>query len=66
MLQFIETSNITIHTLTLLKTAFINIFSCKMFDISLVEMFSKDFFSAQHVKSQTVERTYVKNNGSNN
>ena len=65
MLQFIETSNITIHTLTLLKTAFINVFSCKTFDINIVEEFTKNFFSAKYVKSQTVERAYVKNNRDN-
>lgn len=31
-IQFIETSNITIHTLDRLKSVYLNIFSCKDFD----------------------------------
>ena len=45
-MQFIETSNIVVHALELLKTVFVNIFSCKEFDTKAAEEFTK-FFSKQ-------------------
>ena len=43
-IQFIKTSNITIHTLDLLGNVYLNIFSCKEFDRSAAANFSADFF----------------------
>lgn len=57
--QFIETSNIAIHALTKLEVVFLNIFSCKPFDQHIIEDFIKQYFQAQKVDSQLIERTYV-------
>ena len=43
--QFIRTSNITIHSLEDLREIFINIFSCKDFDMEEATNFTKDYFS---------------------
>ena len=55
-IQFILTSNITIHTLDLLATAFVNVFSCKDFDTEVAEQFTVGFFGAGNYKSQVVQR----------
>lgn len=55
-IQFILTSNITIHTLDLLGAVFINIFSCKNFDTKVAEDFSVEFFRAGGHKSTIIER----------
>ncbi len=54
--QFILTSNITIHTLDLLEAAFIDVFSCKEYDTKLAEDFTVRFFGAKAHKSTIVER----------
>jgi S-adenosylmethionine/arginine decarboxylase-like enzyme len=43
---FILTSSIVIHTLDLLQTAYINIFSCKHFDHTKARNFSSNWFRA--------------------
>ncbi len=52
-IQFITTSNITVHTLDATKRVYLNIFSCKEFDAKIVISFSEKFFNgiaiAQHV-----------------
>lgn len=55
-IQFILTSNITIHTLDLLKKAYINIFSCKDFDADAAIKFSADWFKGEIVNSHVIER----------
>jgi S-adenosylmethionine decarboxylase len=55
-IQFILTSNITIHTLDLLGNVYINIFSCKDYDAQVAEKFSKEWFKGQVVKSTIIER----------
>lgn len=55
-IQFILTSNITIHTLDLLEIVFINIFSCKDFDAQLAEDFTVRFFGAKEHRSTIIER----------
>lgn len=55
-IQFIITSNITIHTLDLLKSVYINIFSCKEFDSVLAGKFSKKWFNGTIVQARTFER----------
>lgn len=47
--QFILTSNITIHTLDLLEQVYINIFSCKDFDCQKASLFTKDYFKGQYM-----------------
>jgi len=55
-IQFILTSNITIHTLDLLGIAFVDIFSCKDYDTKLAEEFTVKFFGAAEHKSTVIER----------
>ncbi len=54
--QFILTSNITIHTLDLLKAAYVNIFSCKAFDKKLAEKLTKEWFGAKKCRTHFIER----------
>ena len=54
--QFILTSNITIHTLDLLKAAYVNIFSCKQFDRKVAEKITKEWFDAKKCRSHFIER----------
>lgn len=55
-IQFISTSNITIHTLDLLENVYLNIFSCKEFDSDVVIRFSEKFFKGKTVNSQVIQR----------
>ncbi len=55
-IQFIMTSNITIHTLDDLKKVFINAFSCKHFSTSAAEKFTADWFGGKVVNSTTISR----------
>lgn len=45
--QFIKTSNITIHTLDILRRVFLNVFSCKDFDLNTVVDFSVEWFGGE-------------------
>lgn len=54
--QFILTSNITIHTLSKLNKVFINIFSCKSFNHEEAEFFTQEFFEGKVVKSTVIDR----------
>ena len=54
--QFIMTSNITIHTLDLLDTVYINLFSCKDFDSENVKLFSAQWFKGNIVSSHVINR----------
>lgn len=55
-IQFILTSNITIHTLDIMETVFINIFSCKEYNSKLLEEFTIGFFGATRHKTTVIER----------
>lgn len=55
-IQFILTSNITIHTLDLMENVYINIFSCKDFNEHVAEEFTKDFFGGVVMQSLTIDR----------
>ncbi len=55
-IQFILTSNITIHTLDDLKAVYINIFSCKDFDSSLAEEISIKWFEGILANKTEVDR----------
>ena len=46
-IQFITTSNVTIHTLDLLGAVYLNIFSCKDFDQEFVASFAKGWFCGE-------------------
>lgn len=54
--QFIETSSITIHFDEEKNRAFIDIFSCKDFDLKQAEELSKSFFKAKKSKSRIFTR----------
>ena len=52
LLQFIETSSITGHFSESTRAAYINIFSCKPYDIDQAETFTRDFFNAQRINTR--------------
>ncbi len=54
--QFIITSSITIHALSKLKEAYINIFSCKEFDNIEAARFSSSYFGAKQFNINTIKR----------
>jgi len=54
--QFISTSNITIHTLEILKAVYVNIFSCKEFNKDVAENFTCNFFKGDIDNSHFIER----------
>ena len=54
--HFIETSNIVVHTLTLLKKVFINLFTCKDFDEKSAASFTADFFKGKIDNMKLVSR----------
>ena len=56
-IQFILTSNITIHTLDLLGAVFVNIFSCKDYDIKQAKDFTVRYFEAGECESMIIERS---------
>lgn len=55
-IQFISTSNITIHTLDLMKRVYLNIFSCKDFDENVVREISEKWFKGEVVSCHVIER----------
>lgn len=54
--QFILTSTIVIHTLDLLKTVYVNIFSCKEFDTEEAAKFTAMWFASQEWTATVVTR----------
>jgi len=54
--QFILTSTIVIHTLDLLKTGYVNIFSCKEFDVKEARDFTVKWFGAKSFNETVVVR----------
>jgi S-adenosylmethionine/arginine decarboxylase-like enzyme len=56
LVQLIETSSITGHFSELWNSAYINIFSCKPFEVQKTTKFTKDFFRAKRVKKRVVVR----------
>ena len=54
--QFILTSNITVHTLDIMERVYLNIFSCKDFDSKVAEKFVLDFFGGTVINSKTIDR----------
>lgn len=55
-IQFIMTSNITIHTLDLMGNVYLNIFSCKDFDDRRATKFSENFFEGKVASATTIVR----------
>lgn len=54
--QFILTSTIVIHTLDLMKTVYVNIFSCKDFDTDEAAKFTAKWFGSKQWTSTVVTR----------
>jgi S-adenosylmethionine/arginine decarboxylase-like enzyme len=54
--QFILTSNVTIHTLDILRTVYLNIFSCKYFDDDAATRFCVTYFNGKLMKRTCIER----------
>ncbi len=54
--QFILTSTIVVHTLDLLNSVYVNIFSCKSFDRKVAEKITKDWFESKKGRTYFMER----------
>ncbi len=54
--QFIMTSNITIHTLDVLKNVYLNVFSCKDFDAIKAMKFYEKFFGGKAINFKVIDR----------
>ena len=54
--QFILTSTIVVHTLDLMKVAYVNIFSCKNFDTDEAARFSAEWFDSTDWTANVVAR----------
>ncbi len=54
--QFILTSTIVIHTLDLMKAAYVNIFSCKEFDTDEASRFTANWFGSKDWTANVVIR----------
>ena len=54
--QFIKTSNITIHTLDIMRRLYLNVFSCKDFDADAAIRVSQIYFRGIVVSSHVIER----------
>lgn len=54
--QFITTSNVTIHSLDKVGECFINIFSCKTFNPKAAQAFTVSFFGAQYSEVTVISR----------
>ena len=56
LLQFIETSSIVGHFSESTGAVYLNIFSCKEYDMNKAENFSKEYFGAKRVRSRFIVR----------
>lgn len=54
--QFILTSTIVIHTLTMMEVAYVNIFSCKPFDADAAGEFTAKWFRSKDWTSRVLVR----------
>ena len=54
--QFISTSNITIHALDELKRVYLNVFSCKSFSSSIVKAFAVAYFGGEIINAVAITR----------
>ncbi len=53
---FILTSSIVIHTLDILRTVYVNIFSCKEYDPDVAMEFTRDWFGGEIENSTFIKR----------
>lgn len=56
MFQLIEESNISGHFIENLSSACLDIFSCKEYDVEKAVKFCKDYFDAEEIEIQYIER----------
>lgn len=56
VVQFILTSTIVLHTLDLLGSVYVNIFSCKAFDVKKAEEFTVEWFKSSEWVTHLVTR----------
>lgn len=56
MTQLIETSLISAHFANATNTTYLDVFSCKLYDPSVVAGFAKEYFKAQSLNLQVVNR----------
>jgi len=61
MTQFIETSDITCHFIENDKSLYLDVFSCKDFDISTVVKILKKYFAPKHIKKHFLYRDALEN-----
>jgi len=54
--QFITTSNVTIHTLETLKRVYLNIFACGVFDADVATELSVGWFGGKVISKHVIER----------
>jgi len=55
-IQFIKTSNITIHSLDIMKRVYLNVFSCKDFNTHLVVSHTEQWFKGTIVNMKLIRR----------
>ncbi len=56
VVQFIMTSNITVHTIYNMKQVYVNVFSCDDFDSKMVTKVTRMFFNGIVKQAKTLER----------
>lgn len=56
MFQFIETSCISGHFANATNRVYIDVFSCKMYEPTVVAEFAKEFFKGSHCRMHVTER----------
>jgi len=56
VVQLIETSCITGHFVDSNNSAYIDIFSCKAYDVQMAVQFTKDFFQAKKIEYKMLKR----------
>lgn len=54
--QFITTSNITIHTLDVMKRVYLNIFSCKNYNTTKATRFCVNYFDGKLISKKVIDR----------
>ena len=54
--QFISTSNVTIHTLDRLKAVYLNVFSCKDFDARKAIAFCEEYWAGDTIQNSILVR----------
>lgn len=55
-IQFISTSNITIHTLDEMKRVYLNVFSCKSFPAHMAAVYAEKYFEGCIINEQQIDR----------